>query len=64
MRARMRELLARQLRVLTEARLLVAPTGYLVDGSIDSFTAVMGYMRARPPCISLPISAGNRCWPS
>jgi hypothetical protein len=37
MRARMRELLARQLRVLTEARLLLAPAGYLVDGSIDSF---------------------------
>lgn len=36
MRARMREHVARQLHVLVEGRLLTAPRGYLVDGSIDA----------------------------
>ena len=36
MRARMREHVAQQLRVLVEGRLLTAHRGYLVDGSIDT----------------------------
>jgi hypothetical protein len=40
MRARMREHVARQLRVLVEGRVLNSPHGYLVDGSIDTLEIV------------------------
>jgi hypothetical protein len=40
MRARMREHVARQLRVLVEGRVLNSPRGYLVDGSIDALEIV------------------------
>jgi hypothetical protein len=36
MRARMREHVARNLRVLVDGRVLTSPHGYLVDGSIDT----------------------------
>lgn len=53
MRARMREDVARHLRTLTEARLLVSPQGYLVDGSIDTLEVV-----ERPDAVE--ISCGVR----
>jgi hypothetical protein len=40
MRARMREHVARQLRVLVKGRVLNSPHGYLVDGSIDALEIV------------------------
>jgi hypothetical protein len=40
MKARVQERVARQLRVLTDLRLLTSPGGYLVDGSIDTFETV------------------------
>jgi hypothetical protein len=40
LRARMRERVAHHLRALTESRLLTAPQGYVVDGSIDTLTIV------------------------
>jgi hypothetical protein len=40
LRERVRDHVARQLRVLAEARLLAAPAGYLVDGSIDALEIV------------------------
>jgi hypothetical protein len=40
LRARMRERVAHHLRALTEGRLLTAPQGYIVDGSIDTLTIV------------------------
>jgi hypothetical protein len=40
MRARVREHVARQLRVLVDGRLLTAARGYVVDGSIDTLELV------------------------
>jgi hypothetical protein len=40
LRARMRERVAHHLRALIEGRLLTAPQGYVVDGSIDTLTIV------------------------
>ena len=40
MRARMREHVAHHLRALTDGELLTSPSGYLVDGSIDTLELV------------------------
>ena len=40
MRARVRDHVAHHLRVLTEARLLASPRGYVVDGSIEALAVV------------------------
>lgn len=40
LRARMREQVVRQVRVLSEARLLPSPYGYVVDGSIETVQIV------------------------
>jgi hypothetical protein len=40
MRARMRDEVTRRLRELGDRRLLTSPYGYLVDGSIDTFSVV------------------------
>lgn len=52
LRLRMREQVARHVRVLSEAHLLASPHGYVVDGSIESLQLVERPTASRPraPC--------------
>jgi len=60
MRARMREHVARQLRVLVEGRVLNSPHGYLVDGSIDALEIVTSADGLEISCsVRLILSAGR-----
>jgi hypothetical protein len=60
MRARMRDQVARNLRVLTEARLLSSPAGYVVDGSIDAFVVVDRTDNVEITCAVRLILSGRR----
>jgi len=51
LRARVRDRVARHLRVLTEGRLLSSPRGYVVDGSIDTLDVVDGPDGLKISCV-------------